>query len=265
MHRAPWPYPRVLAHRGGGAFAPENTVAAIRVGSERGFRAVEFDAMLSADGEAVLIHDVTLERTTNGTGPVAASSWAQLSRLDAGSWFSKEFAGEPIPRLLDALGFCRSHAVWSNVEIKPSPGDERRTGAVVADVVTRAFADLLKDGARPGELPDPSVPLLSSFSVDALEAAREQAPALAYGLLVERIPRDWRTRLERLGCVALHCDHRHLDAKSALSVREAGYWLFVYTVNDRPRALELVKWGVDAFCTDRLDRIEPSLLDARGP
>jgi len=262
---AQWPYPRVLAHRGGGAFAPENTVAAMRIGWERGFRGVEFDAMLCADGEAVLMHDMTLERTTNGSGPVAASSLEQLARLDAGGWFSKDFAGEPIPRLLDAVGFCRSHGVWINVEIKPGTGVERRTGAVVAGVVARAFADLLQTEGQPDAMPDPHVPLLSSFSVEALQAAREQAPALALGLLVERIPSDWRARLERLGCVALHCDHRHLDAQAARSVREAGYGLLVYTVNDRRRALELAKWGIDALCTDRLDRIEPLLLDPPRP
>src|SRR6267154_2126125 len=103
---SPWPYPRVLAHRGGGAFAPENTIAAIRTGRERGFRGVEFDVTLSADDEPVLMHDPTLDRTTDASGPVAARSWAELARLDAGRWFSPGFAGEPIPRLSDALGYC---------------------------------------------------------------------------------------------------------------------------------------------------------------
>jgi glycerophosphoryl diester phosphodiesterase len=79
--------------------------------------------------------------------------------------------------------------------------------------------------------------------------------------LVGRIPRNWREQLQRLQCVALHCDHRYLGAKAIAAVRSAGYWLFCYTVNDRERAIQLGQWGIDAFCTDRLDRIEPALFD----
>jgi glycerophosphoryl diester phosphodiesterase len=256
-----WPYPRVLAHRGGGAFAPENTIAAIRIGHERGFRAVEFDATLCADPEPILMHDSTLDRTTDATGPVAERSWAELARLDAGRWFSRNFAGEPIPRLTDAIGFCRLHQVWINAEIKPGSGAERATGQQVAHVIAREFADLLRPEAGAESLPDPQLPLLSSFSAEALAAARDAAPGLPRGLLCKRIPDDWREQLQRLQCVALHCDHRHLDAASIRTVRDAGYWLFAYTVNDRRRAIQLAQWGLDALCTDRLDRIEPTLLD----
>jgi glycerophosphoryl diester phosphodiesterase len=256
----PWPYPRVLAHRGGGALAPENTIAAIRVGCERGFRGVEFDAMLCGDGEAVLIHDPTLDRTTNGTGPVAARSSAELAALDAGRWFSRDFAGEPVPRLAEAIAYCRAQRVWINAEIKPSPGTDAATGRQVAHAVAQGFADLAPAaGSAAG--PDPQAPLLSSFSAEALAAAREAVPWLARGLLCGRMPPDWREQLQRLGCVALHCDHRWLDPAGAARVHRAGYWLFCYTVNDRKRAVELARWGVDAICTDRLDRIEAALLD----
>jgi glycerophosphoryl diester phosphodiesterase len=258
---APWPYPRVLAHRGGGAFAPENTIAAMRIGLERGFRGVEFDVTLSADDEAVLMHDATLDRTTDASGPVAARSWAQLARLDAGRWFSPDFAGETIPRLTDAIGFCRPHRLWINAEIKPAAGAEKRTGEQAARVIARDFGDLEPQAAAPDAPPDARCPLLSSFSEEALAAARAAAPWLPRGLLCKRIPDDWRDRLQRLQCVALHCDHRSLDAAAVRAVRSAGYWLFCYTVNDRRRAIELGRWGVDAMCTDRLDRIEPDLLD----
>ena len=252
----PWPYPRVLAHRGGGAFAPENTIAAIRIGHERGFRGVEFDAMLCADGQAVLMHDATLDRTTDATGPVAERSWDELARVDAGRWFSPDFAGERIPRLLDAIAFCRSHQVWINAEIKPGPGAEHQTGREVARLIACGFADLLQVGS-----PSPQLPLLSSFSAEALAAARAAEPGLPRGLLCQRIPDDWREQLERLQCVALHCDHRYLDARAIDAIRDAGYWLFAYTVNERRRAIQLAQWGLDALCTDRLDRVAPSLLD----
>ncbi|MCC7269211.1 MAG: glycerophosphodiester phosphodiesterase, partial [Rhodocyclaceae bacterium] len=92
-----WPHPRLIAHRCGGALAPENTLAGLRKAFELGYRAVEFDVMLSGDGTPVLIHDETLERTTDGRGRVADTSDAELARLDAGSWRGAQFAGEPLP------------------------------------------------------------------------------------------------------------------------------------------------------------------------
>jgi len=261
---SPWPYPRVLAHRGGGAFAPENTIAAIRIGHQYGFRGVEFDVTLSADEEPVLIHDATLDRTTDGSGRVADRSWAELAPLDAGSWFSSSFAGEPIPHLARVVDYCRSQPMWINAEIKPAPGAERRTGERVAAALAFAFADrLARDGAGVGP-PDPQVPLLSSFSAEALAGALHAAPQLPRALLCSRIPEDWRERLQQLACVALHCDHRHLDARWVETIRGAGFWVLCYTVNERPRARELALWGIDALCTDRLDRVDAAFLDGAG-
>jgi glycerophosphoryl diester phosphodiesterase len=94
-----------------------------------------------------------------------------------------------------------------------------------------------------------------------LSAARDAAPGLPRGLLCERIPADWRARLARLQCVALHCDHRHLDAAKVAQVHDAGYWVFCYTVNDPQRLLELAGWGVDALCTDQLTRIDAQAFE----
>ncbi len=258
---SPWPYPRVLAHRGGGAFAPENTIAAIRLGRDRGFHGVEFDVTLCADDEPVLMHDATLDRTTDGNGPVAARSCSELARLDAGAWFSADFAGERIPRLIEVIDFCRARQVWINAEIKPAAGAERRTGQRVAQILAERFADVAPPAGAASGRCDRQLPLLSSFSSEALAAARDAAPELPRGLLCQRVPRDWLDQLRRLQCVALHCDHRYLDAPAIAAIRGAGYRILVYTVNDRKRAIRLAQWGIDALCTDRLDRIEPSLLD----
>ena len=244
---ANWPYPRVIAHRGGGSLAPENTLAAIRTGAQRGFAGVEFDVMLSRDSVPVLIHDETLERTTNGTGTVASAAWADLAALDAGSWFGAAFAGEPLPRYEDAARLCVDLGLWANVEIKPAGGFERETGGVVA-----AMSAALWRAAS-------VAPLLSSFSTDALEAAAAAAPGLARGLLVEAIPDDWRDAVARLGCVSLHCSFRHLTMAQARSVKDAGYALLCYTVNDPATVRDLFAWGVDAVVTDRLDLVLPEL------
>jgi glycerophosphoryl diester phosphodiesterase len=264
-HHLRWPYPRVLAHRGGGTLAPENTLAAIRAGRARGFRGIEFDAMLAADAVPVLMHDATLARTTNGAGDVAALSAAQLGRLDAGAWHSAAFAGEPVPTFAAAVQDCRAHGTWINIEIKPAPGAIVRTGEVVAREAARLYADLVLPGGDQASHIEPRVPLISSFERDALVAARAAAPDLPRGYLLDRVPADWPEALAALGCVALHTNHRHLSRAQARAVKDAGYWLFCYTVNDPARARELFDWGVDAFCTDRIDVIAPDLAPYLGP
>ncbi len=168
-----WPHPRLIAHRGGGALAPENTLAGLRTAASLGYRGVEFDVMLSADGTPVLIHDETLERTTDGRGRVADASDAELARLDAGSWHGEQFAGEPLPSFGDAAELCLALGLWANVEIKPSAGREAETGRKVAQAARELWA-----GAAP--------PLLSSFSLEALAAARDAAPELPRGCCSSR-------------------------------------------------------------------------------
>ena len=251
----PWPWARVIAHRGGGTLAPENTLGAIRTGIGFGYRAIEFDAMLPGDDTPILMHDPVLGRTRAGRGAITDYTAAALGAMDAGSWHSPAFAGEPVPTLDAVLGFCRDHGVWCNVEIKPAPGREAATGRVVAAAVAAAYADLVRPGgARPAAVV-PAVPLLSSFSVEALEAARAAAPDVPRGWLVDRVPPDWRARLAALDGVAVHTNHKYLMPAQAADIRAGGAWLFCYTVNEPARARELLAWGVDAFCTDRLDLI----------
>ncbi|NRR31022.1 glycerophosphodiester phosphodiesterase, partial [Oxalobacteraceae bacterium] len=106
---------------------------------------------------------------------------------------------------------------------------------------------------------DPStLPLLASFSVDALAAARDAVPALPRAWLVDRIPVDWEPQARALGAVAIHTNHKHLTQQQAATIKTAGFGLFCYTVNDPERAREITAWGVDSFCTDRVDLIGPA-------
>ena len=235
-----WPGPRILAHRGGGSLAPENTLGAIRLGASLGFKGVEFDVMLAGDGTPVVIHDETLERTTNARGSVAETPYAVLAKLNAGN-------GEPIPSFEQAARLCRELGLWANVEIKPAKGHERATGEVVARMASELW--------RGGEMQ----PLLSSFSSEALARARDVAPALARGFLVGKIPADWQSRMRELKCVALHCDYKHLAQSTAARVRAAGHGLLVYTVNEPGDARRLFGWGIDCVVTDAVDRIGPDM------
>ena len=145
----------------------------MRVGHAHGYRMVEFDVKLAADNVSFLLHDATLERTTSGRGRADALLWRELSRLDAGGWHSAKYAGEPLPTLASIARWARAHGVACNIEIKPTPGRERETGAAVALDATALWRD--------AEMP----PLLSSFSEAALDAARDAAPALPRALLLD--------------------------------------------------------------------------------
>ena len=246
-----WIYPRILAHRGGGILAPENTLAGLRRGMDLGFRAIEFDVMLARDGVPVVLHDPFLGRTVAGTGHVFDYDAAELAAMDAGSWFAGEYDGEPVPLFVEYAQFCKAHGVWMNIEIKPAPRFEAQTGETVARIASAMFADEIAAGE------EARLPLLSSFSLAALEAARAAAPQLPRALLVGKVPPDWDALARSVGAVALHVDQRHLDASLARAVKAAGFGLFCYTVNDPQRARELLGWGVDALCTDRLDLIGP--------
>jgi len=245
-----WSYPeRVLAHRGGGTLAPENTMAGLAEGMRRGFRAIEYDIMLARDGVAVVMHDPYLGRTVAGSGNVFDYDALELAAMDAGSWFARAYDGEPVPLFVEYAGFCKAHGVWMNMEIKPAPGYDIETGGAVARIAAGMFADEIAAGRWD------LVPLLSSFIELALEAAREVAPEVPRALLMSELPPDWERRVQAVGAVAVHVNHRHLTRELAQAVKGAGYALFCYTVNEPARARELFSWGVDAFCTDRIDLI----------
>ena len=246
-----WPYPKVLAHRGGGTLAPENTMAGLARGMQAGFRAVEFDVMLARDLVPVVMHDPYLGRTVPGSGHVHDYDALELAAMDAGGWFGREHEGEPVPLFVEFAQFCKVHGVWMNIELKPAPGYEIETGGVVARIAAAMFADELASGqlAR--------APLLSSFSIDALLASREVAPQLPRACLMSELAPDWERRAREVDAVAIHANHRHLTPQQARDVKAAGFGLFCYTVNEPARARALLDWGVDAFCTDRIDLIGP--------
>ncbi|MBB2932117.1 glycerophosphoryl diester phosphodiesterase [Paraburkholderia silvatlantica] len=248
-----WPYPRVAAHRGGGTLAPENTLAGLRTGANLGHTMVEFDARLSVDNVAFLLHDDTVNRTSNGHGAAAYMRYAELATLDAGSWRDARFAGEPMPTLAQVAACCRELGLAANVEIKPCTGRDVETGRIVGAEAARLWENEAQAGTPP---------LLSSFSCAALEAARDSAPELPRGLLFERVPADWREQTAALECVSLHASHRHLDEALVERIKAAGLFILAYTVNDLERARQLVSWGVDTVCTDRIDLIGPHALDA---
>jgi glycerophosphoryl diester phosphodiesterase len=240
-----WPYPLWIAHRGAGKLAPENTLAAFRLGASHGYRAYECDVKLSADGVPFLLHDAELDRTTNGNGRAADLAWSDLSRLDAGGWHSRAYAGEPPPSLAAIAAFVRAQRHHLNIEIKPTPGDEDRTGRVVA-----AAAAKLWTGAD-------APPLLSSFQPAALMGAREAAPDLPRALLLDTLWPGCLGMAASLGCVAVVTNHRIMDAALRERLRADGRRALCYTVNEPEDVARLHALGIDGLITDAVDRHAP--------
>lgn len=241
----PWPYPRWIAHRGAGKLAPENTLAAFRLGAQHGYRMAECDAKLSADGVVFLLHDDTLDRTTDGHGIAGQQPWAALSLRDAGSWHSRQYAGERLPTLDGVARFCLANACLLNIEIKPTPGLEEETGRVVA----REAARLWTGASIP--------PLLTSFQPHALAGAKAGAPELPRGLLLESLWDGWLSHAQALGCVAIVCDQVLWDTDTMAAVHGAGMSALAYTVNEPQEAARLWALDIDGLITDRIDLFAP--------
>ena len=236
-----WSFPFWIAHRGAGKLAPENTLAAFRLGASHGYTAFECDVKLSADDVPFLLHDDTLDRTTNGAGLAGDRPWAELSRLDAGSWHSPNYAGEPIASFEAVAAYCLANDYRLDLEIKPTPGLEFETGRAVGQCVHRLWL-----GAPP---------MLSSFRPEALAGARETAPELPRALLLDTLWPDCLAMAETLGCVAVITNHLLMDAALVEQIHGTGRRALVYTVNDAPRAQQMVALGIDGIVTDAVDRL----------
>ncbi|WP_298715701.1 glycerophosphoryl diester phosphodiesterase [uncultured Oceanisphaera sp.] len=228
----------LCGHRGVASLAPENTLAGLQAAHQLGLEWVEIDVQLTKDRQVVVFHDEKLRRCTDGTGWLRQYDWHELARLDAGSWFSPAFAGEHIPQLLDYLALAATLGIRVNIELKLYPQDD-------AARLCRRVSEVIRQHAF-----DPGSLLFSSFEPDCLHHMQTLAPDIARALLVERIPADWQTRLQRMNGTALHCHHRHLTRARAREIKAAGYRLNCYTVNNLDKATTLADWGVDMIFTD---------------
>lgn len=242
--------PVIIAHRGNASMAPPNTIAAFEAAWRAGADYVELDIQVTADGDAAVIHDATLEGTTSGIGLVAEHTAAQVAALDAGSSFSAVFAGEPVPMLSQVVDFLRLHPeIGLVMEIK---GDWPR------EPLARALA-LVADPALEGRL------VVESFSVATMTLARELAPALRRELLIDELPRDLLGLCEELDVSGVGPDGRLLLQHPDLvdELHAAGQTINVWTLNEPEHWAAAVAIGVDGIVTDRPDRLA-GWLSGRG-
>lgn len=230
-----------VAHRGFSGVAPENTLAAIRLAAKmKEIEWMEIDVQLSSDGVPVVIHDFTLNRTTSGSGAVRDHTLEQLQRLDAGSWKSRWFAGERIPTLEEVLREVQGR-LKLNLELKTNAELYPGLAAATSDVVGRCG---MKQDV-----------IFTSFEPKALLEAREAAPEIRRGLIIDSRPADLNRRLEECGCSLLSIGHGRVDTAFVRSTIGQGIDIMVWTVDQIRRMRELGSMHPDLMiCTNRPDR-----------
>lgn len=231
--------PRLIAHRGLSAQAPENTLAAVRAAHTAGCQWVELDVQLLGDGTPVIWHDSTLKRCSDGHGRLATLDLAKARRLDVGAWFGDTFRGERMATLDEMLALLVELDMGVNMELKVT---SRRSGSELAEAVIPRLLDALP----------PQRLIVSSFDAVALRQARSLADAslLPIGVLTESVPQKWQPLCEGLDAYSIHTDWTRLTAKRADEIKAAGYRLLCYTANDPAAFADRWRWGVDGAISD---------------
>ncbi len=230
--------PVIFAHRGASAQAPENTLAAFKLAAEQGGPAIELDAKLSADGEVMVMHDATVDRTTDGSGRVGSLTLAELKKLDAGAKFNIQYKGEPIPTLGEVFEQVGKQLVI-NVELT--------NYASPLDHLPDKVVELVKKFGLESSV------MFSSFNLIALIRARALMPSMPLGFLTERgfASVVLKSRLVPINAkLFLHPEHNDASPKLIDTVHRRGSRVNVYTVNDAAQMQKLFQAGVDGVFTD---------------
>ncbi len=242
------PFPLIIAHRGFKAGCPENTLASFQAAVDAGAKMIELDVTLTRDRQIVVIHDETLDRTTNGKGFVSSHTLRQLKTLDAGSWFSPEFRDERLPTLDEVLTLCQGRTLV-NVEIKPEAIDEiMAPESIENQVLLKLAAHAMTDWS-----------IVSSFEkkiIERFSAMGGNRPLLA---MLSEDPLDDKLLdfMIRHPVFSYNPDHKTLTQDQVNKVHHAGLKVFTYTVNTKEDALRCFDMGVDGIFTD-----DPVLMEA---
>jgi len=243
----PLALPQVIGHRGAALYAPENTLAGFREAKARGATWVEFDVRLSSDGVVFVMHDDSLLRTAGFDRLSATLPWREIKVLNAGGWFDKKYANERAPSFEATIELLAELGLGANVEIKPSPGSEVETARAVVSAIERHW---------PANLP---TPLLSSFKDVSLAEAKRANPDLPRASLIGRIEGNWLERARAAEASVINTNGKKLEQAQAKAVKDAGFGLGVYTIDEPALARQLVGWGADTVITDAPDLIIAAL------
>jgi glycerophosphoryl diester phosphodiesterase len=236
-----------LAHRGASGYAPENTMVAFRRAEQLGADGFELDVLLTRDGVPVVIHDETLDRTTDGKGWVHQHTYAELLHLDAGSWFAPAFAGEKIPTLEQVIAEFGKR-MFLNIELKNSYIPMPQLEAKVIELIRRYGVE--------------KNCLVSSFDHHSVADFHELAPEIPIGLLYDCILVHAHEYAKRVGAMALHPYFRCTTKKLVDAAHAEGLQVNVWTVNETSDMHWMLAIGVDAIITNYPDRLR-DVLDGK--
>ncbi len=235
----------IVAHRGAMASAPMNTIAAFELALEQGADGIELDVQRSSDGHAVILHDFSVDATTDGSGLVAGKSLSELQELDAGSWYSSDFAGEGIPTLDQVFALLGDRTLF-NVEIKSGREGSGQVEEQVAACVQRFSVQ--------------NRVIISSFDPDVLLNFRLLMPRVMIGFLYDPgLPPAYLIPLRKLSHEARHPRHDMVDETYMRWARDNDYYVNTWTVNERARAVELRRLGVNAIISDDPEMLADAL------
>ena len=234
--RQPGEAPTVAGHRGDLRGGPENTLPALQAVLDSSAEFVETDVQLTADGVPVLIHDWTLDRTTDGTGPVWAATWDQISGLDAGSWAGSEYAGLSVPHLAEFLGILKPSDKHAIIELKGSWTNEQVT------IVTT----LIQEWGLSQSV------VLASFDLMTLKAAQSVAPTIQRVIISREVNGDPAVLAEACGAVGIVTSISFAQRFPEVvdRIHAAGLGVMLYTLNDEGSWSEAISLGVDGIITD---------------
>lgn len=238
--------PMNIAHRGAKGMAPENTLAAFRLGLSQGCEGIELDVHLTADDQIVVCHDMTLDRTTTGKGTIAEKSLAEIKTYDAGLWFGDEFKGETVPTLDEVFDLVPD-SIMINVEVKYAYEGRMQ----------RKLVEFLRRRDRLNDV------IISSFDHKCIRSIKQLEPEAKIGLLYQANLLDPTAyaRSFDVEVYSLHPYYQMLDAEDVLKAKESGLYVYPYTANDEKDLLKLTDFGVSGIITDFPGRLKALLQD----
>ena len=229
---------KIIGHRGASMYAPENSASSLKLASLMGIEWIETDVQITLDNKLVIFHDEKLERTSNGEGFLALKKFSELKKLDIGSWFSKEFEGERILSLVEFLDLIKKYEFSLQLEIKHMHGKEYE---IVEEIVKQIepYLDYFK-----GKL------FVSSFSEKCLRLFSRKLPKIPLALALSFVPKFPDQIANEAGVDILHFGDEFVDNSSLERLKKSKTEFAVATVNDKKRALFLLRNGVQSILTD---------------
>lgn len=230
--------PNVIAHRGASGNYPENTLLSFLKAKEKGAKWIEFDVQLSACHTPIIFHDKYLRRTTNGHGFVKNKPYDELSRLDAGSWFNRQYSSEKIPTLEEVIYLIINNNLGANIEVKPVRGKEK----IIVDTISTLLIEKWPANYK--------LPLISSSNIDIISMFKEKLPDFPRAYVFDFLPRNWKELAQKNKCYSLNCWKKNLTEKKIKSIKKEGYKVLSYTINSKEEADKLYGFGVDSIFSD---------------